>query len=128
MHPDHCLSCDWSIRLKSGAAQPKNKKEAEAEEQKKPKRGHQCCKSNDEATDDEPKKKAGRQRGEKSGDGKSKDDAVDESLLKDSNRLKGSGKRRWLIGSLPTGKVEGIVAVLTQPGRSYFGSRLQSRL
>ena len=81
--------------MKSGAAQPKNKKEAEAEEQKMPKRGRQCRKSNDEATEDKPKKKAGRQRGEKSGDGKSKDDAVDEKPPKrQNNRLKGSGKPR----------------------------------
>ncbi|XP_066336268.1 lysine-specific demethylase JMJ26-like isoform X3 [Miscanthus floridulus] len=81
--------------LKSGAAQPKNKKEAEAEEQKMPKRGRQCRKSSDEATEDKPEKKAGRQRGEKSGDGKSKDDAVDEKPPKrQSNHLKGSGKPR----------------------------------
>ena len=79
--------------MKSGAAQPKNKKEAEAEEQKMPKRGRQCRKSSDEATEDKPKKKAGRQRGEKSGDGKSKDGVVDEMPPKrQSNCLKGSGK------------------------------------
>ncbi|KAG0548632.1 hypothetical protein BDA96_01G183200 [Sorghum bicolor] len=86
----------FSEGLKSGAAQPKNKKEADAdaEAQKKPKRGRPCRKSNDEATDDKPKKKPGRPRGEKSGDGKSKDGAVDEKPPKmQGNRLKGSSKR-----------------------------------
>jgi hypothetical protein len=55
----------------------------------------QCCKSNDEAADDEHKKKGGRQRGQKSGYFKSKDGAGAievKSPKRQSNLQKGYGK------------------------------------
>ncbi|XP_012704397.3 lysine-specific demethylase JMJ25 isoform X1 [Setaria italica] len=94
--------------LKSGAGQPKNKDEAgaeaEAEDEKKPKRrgGHQRRKvksegrSHDKAVDKKPKGQGGRRRGElKSKDVKANGNAaVEKPPKRRSGHLKGSGDSR----------------------------------